>query len=126
MAGAVIKNGLLVVTDLSGYLHCLDASTGDVHWVYDLLASCWSTPLICGERIFVPDEDGDLAVFALSSRFADSLELEGNDDAGVEEDVLTTWMDSSVYSTPVAANGVLYITSRNLLFAIQRQEPVEQ
>jgi hypothetical protein len=30
-------------------------------------------------------------------------------------------MDSAVYSTPVAANGVLYIMSRHELFAISNQ-----
>ncbi|MCA9067562.1 MAG: PQQ-binding-like beta-propeller repeat protein, partial [Planctomycetaceae bacterium] len=36
----VIQNGLLVLSDFSGLVHCLDAKTGKVHWTYDLWAAC--------------------------------------------------------------------------------------
>jgi hypothetical protein len=51
------------------------------------------------------NEDGSLVVFQ----------------AGREKKVLNTIdLGGSVYTTPVAANGVLYVTTREKLYAIQQ------
>ena len=51
------------------------------------------------------DEDGNVVVFA----------------AGKEEKIINTMeMGGSVYTTPVAANGVLFISTREKLYAIQQ------
>lgn len=102
--GVAIKNDLLYIADFSGLLHCLDAKSGKSHWTYDSFAACWSAPLILGEQVYLADEDGDIAVFALS----DQMEL-----------LMETNMESAVYSTPTAANGSLYISTRNRLFALE-------
>jgi len=103
--GVAIQNDLLFIADFSGLFHCLDAKSGKAHWTHDCFAACWATPLILGDRVFLADEDGDVAVFALS----DQMEL-----------LLETNMESAVYSTPTAANGSLYISTRNRLFAIEQ------
>ena len=103
--GAVaIHNDLLFIADFSGLLHCLDAQTGKAHWTHDLFAPCWATPLILGDRVYVTDEDGDVAIFALSDQFELIEEIN---------------VESAIYSTPTAANGSLYISTRNRLIAIQ-------
>ena len=51
----------------------------------------------------VGDEDGDLAILKASKK---------------KELIFETNMGSAVYTTPVAKDGVLYIASRNTLFAI--------
>ena len=61
------QDGLLFIADFSGLLHCLDAKTGKPHWAYDLLANCYSTPLIVDGNVYIGDEDGDVAVFGLSA-----------------------------------------------------------
>jgi outer membrane protein assembly factor BamB len=100
-----IQNGLFVIADFGGLVHCLDAKTGKVHWTHDLLAAVWGSPTIVDGRIIIGDEDGDLTVFELSAEKNDPL-YEMN-------------MGSSLYSTPTIANGVLFITTRTHLFAIQ-------
>jgi outer membrane protein assembly factor BamB len=104
IAGAAIKDDFLVIPDFGGIVHCLDANTGKAHWTYDLFSAAWAAPLIAGEHIYVSDEDGDIAIFKLSKEF--ELVAENN-------------MESSVLTTPTLANGTLYISSRNKLFAIQ-------
>jgi outer membrane protein assembly factor BamB len=99
-----IQDGLLFISDFSGLFHCLDSKTGKVHWTYDMLAQAWGSPLIVNGYVYIGDEDGDVAVFRLS--------------AEKHEPVSEINMDSSVYSTPVVANDVLYITTKNRLFAI--------
>ena len=105
-----IKNDIIVAVDFSGLVHCLSAKTGKHYWSYDTFAMCWSSPLIAGEHIYVADEDGDVAVFRLSA--------DPNVAMVLGQPHQEIYMDSSVYSTPVAANNVLYITSRKTIFAI--------
>lgn len=102
--GVAIKDDILLIADFSGLLHCLDAQTGKTHWTHDLFAACWSSPLILGNRVYLADEDGDVAIFALSQ----TLEL-----------LQEINVESAIYSTPTAANDSLYISTRNRLFAIQ-------
>lgn len=103
-----VKDNLLVIADLAGLVHCLDAKTGKVHWTHDMLASVWGSPLMVEGKIYIGDEDGDLVVFQLSPK----LKLLATNDMG-----------GSVYSTPVVADGVLYISTRDHLIAIGAKRP---
>ena len=98
-----LKDGLLYYADFSGFLHCVDAKTGASVWVHDMLAAMWGSPMIVGDKIYLGDEDGDVVVMQASRE--KKLVAEMN-------------LGSSVYSTPVPANGVLYIATRNQLFAL--------
>ena len=99
-----IKDDLLYVADFSGLFHCLDAQTGKPHWTYDMFAASWSSPLIAGDKVYIGDEDGDVTIFELS--------------AEPEQIVAEISMQNAVYTTPIVANGVLYIANRSTLFAI--------
>lgn len=98
-----IKNGILFIADFSGLVHCLDAKTGKRHWVHDMLAASWGSPLIVDNKVFIGDEDGDVTVAALSA----------------EKNILKEInMGNSVYSTPICANDILYIANKSILYAI--------
>jgi outer membrane protein assembly factor BamB len=124
-----IQKDLLFVADFSGLLHCLDAKTGRVHWTYDLLAAVWGSPLIVDNKVYIGDEDGEVAIFRLSAdpRVAMS-EVDGElhpinamvSDGGSVE---MTYMANSVYSTPIVVSNVLYITNKTHLFAIETTGP---
>ncbi|MEN6498293.1 MAG: PQQ-binding-like beta-propeller repeat protein [Thermoguttaceae bacterium] len=103
---AAIKDGILVIGDFGGLVHCLDAKTGNVHWTYDMLAAIWGSPLIADGKIFLGDEDGDVAVF----EFATQQKLLAENPMG-----------NSVYSSPVAVGHVLYISTRSHLVAIEEK-----
>lgn len=111
----VIKNDLLAICDFSGLVHCLNAKTGVPYWTYDVLAATWTTTMIAEEKIYVVDEDGDVAIFQLSPKLSDSL----NPDQSLKHDVN---VENSVYSAPVVANNRLYVTNRTHIFAIGKQE----
>jgi outer membrane protein assembly factor BamB len=105
---AAIHDGLVYYADFSGFLHCLDAETGQVVWVHDVLAAVWGSPMVIDGKVYLGDEDGDVVVLK----------------AGRKLEVLAeTNMKSSVYSTPVPANGVLFLNNRNQLFALAEQKP---
>jgi len=60
--------------------------------------------MIADNKLYLGDEDGDVIVMQ----------------PGREKKILAeNTMDSSVYSTVVTANGVMFIMTRNNLFAIQ-------
>jgi len=100
---AAIADGLVYITDFSGYFHCLDAKTGQEIWSHDLLAAVWGSPMIVDGKVYVGDEDGDVAVFA----------------HGRQKKVLAEMnMGSAVYATVVPAHGTLFLNNRSQLFAI--------
>jgi outer membrane protein assembly factor BamB len=98
-----IKDGIVYQADFSGFLHALDAKTGQVYWVHDLFAAIWGSPLLVDGKIYLGDEDGDVVIMQ-----------EGKTKKVIAE----MNMGSSVYSTPVPAHGVLYISNRNQLIAL--------
>jgi outer membrane protein assembly factor BamB len=127
ISSPAIANGLLFCPDFSGLLHCLDIKTGRPHWTCDMLAACWSTPLIADGRLFVGDEDGDINIFRPSPDPKQAGIAAKPDDKGKInpldlQPLSEINMGNSVYCTPIAANGVLFVTSKDHLFAIQRPE----
>ncbi len=108
-----IKDNILFIADFSGVFHCLDAKTGKPYWTYDMFAASWASPLIVEDRVYISDEDGDIAIFEVSKTQKMIAEIN---------------MDSAVYTTPVAANHTLYIANRNRIYAIEegaKSEPAE-
>ncbi len=98
-----IYNGILFYSDFSGFLHALDIKTGKPFWTHDMFAAIWGSPMVIDGKVYLGDEDGDVTVLAADR--TNKLIAESN-------------MASSVYSTPVPANGTLFIVNRNELFAL--------
>jgi outer membrane protein assembly factor BamB len=101
-----IFNGILFYSDFSGFLHALDVKTGQPFWTHDMFAAIWGSPMVIDGKVYLGDEDGDVAVLAADRTM--KVIAESN-------------MGSSVYSTPVPANGVLFVVNRNQLYALKTQ-----
>lgn len=100
---AAVADGFAYIADMQGVVHCLDASTGKPAWTYDMMAPVWGSPLVADGKVYLGDQDGDVAVLQAGPTFRKIAEID---------------MGSSVYSTPVPANGVLYVMTRSTLYAI--------
>jgi len=111
MSTASIVDGLLYIADLSGFVHCFDAKTGEPHWTYDAFAAIWGSTFVADGKVYIGDEDGDIAVLKAGKK----MEL-----------LYETNMGAAVYTTPVAKDGVLYVSSRTKLFALQDGIPAKQ
>ena len=95
---------LLFVGDFSGFIHCLDANNGKLHWTHDMKAHMWGSTFVADGKVYAGDEDGDIVVLAAST----------------EKKVLSEAnLNAPVYGTPIVANGVLYLQSNSHLFAFQ-------
>jgi outer membrane protein assembly factor BamB len=103
---AAIADELVYISDFAGFLHCLDINTGKPYWTFDMLAAIWGSPFVADGKVYLGDEDGDVAIFQAGKELKKLSEIN---------------MGSAVYSTPVAANGVLYIMNRNTLVAISEK-----
>jgi outer membrane protein assembly factor BamB len=106
------SNNLLFVGDFSGFVHCLDPDTGQLHWTHDMKAHMWGSTLVADGKVYVGDEDGDVVVFASSKekKVLSTIKVGNREQDGPN-------LGSPVYSTPVVANGVLYIASNMHLWA---------
>ncbi|CAN0104713.1 unnamed protein product [Discosporangium mesarthrocarpum] len=124
---AAIKNDLLFISDFSGLFHCMDAKKVDekttnedgthppvLYWKYDMFAAAWGSPLIVDGKVYIGDEDGDIAIFKLSS----DPEVAMSD----EEPIVEINVGNAVYSSPIVANDVLYIANKSTLYAISSEE----
>ncbi len=103
---AAIVDGLVYIADFSGFLHCLDAETGEEYWVHDLVSAIWGSPIVIGDKVYLGNEDGDVVILQHGK---------------TREVVNTINMGSAVYATPVPANNTLFIMNRNQLFAIAEE-----
>jgi len=98
-----IVDDLIYLADFSGFLHCIDANTGQEYWVHDLTSAVWGSALVADDKVYIGNEDGDVVILA----------------TGKEKKVLQTMnTGSAVYSTPVPANNALIIMNRNQLYSL--------
>jgi len=100
---ASVADGLVYIAEYAGKIHCLDAKTGKPYWVHDTLSRIWGSTLVADGKVYIGTEDGEVVIF----------------NAGKEKKIISTMdMGAPVYSSPVFANGTLYISTQTHLYAI--------
>ncbi len=104
LSTAAVRDGLVYISDLSGFLYCFDQKTGQQYWKYDTFAAIWGSSYVVDGKVYLGTEDGEVHVLATGKE----LKLIAKNDMG-----------NSVYTTAVAANGVLYVNTRRMLFALK-------
>jgi outer membrane protein assembly factor BamB len=96
---------LVFVGDSGRTIHCLDAETGKPYWTHLVEGEVWASPLLADGKVYVATRQGEVLVFR----------------AGKEKKLLAEIeMNSTISSSPVAANGVLYVTTMTHLYALRR------
>ncbi|MEY5025165.1 MAG: hypothetical protein RLZZ244_693 [Verrucomicrobiota bacterium] len=95
------NNGLLFIADFSGFVHCLDAESGKLHWTHDMQAHMWGSTLVADGKVYVGDEDGDFVI--LESSKEKRVLQESN-------------LGAPIYSTPIVANGLMYVGTQTHLY----------
>jgi outer membrane protein assembly factor BamB len=103
LSSCAVHAGLVYAADLAGYLHCLDADTGEVYWTHDLGEQTWSSPYYADGKVYIGTDREVVWVF---SHGKDKRILAQNE------------MPATVRGVAVAVNGVLYIATRSDLYAV--------
>ena len=98
-----IADGLIYVSDFSGFVHCMDAENGKEYWTFDTRSHIWGSPLLADGRIYVGTEDGDMIMLAAGKTMKELGRVD---------------MRSPVYASPIVANGTLFIATPTHLYAI--------
>ncbi|MCS7045667.1 MAG: PQQ-binding-like beta-propeller repeat protein [Gemmataceae bacterium] len=107
MGTCALHDGLVYITEERGYFYCLDAQTGEKYWDYDFRSSIWGSPYYVDGKVYVGSEDAEVVVFEHGKK----LKILARNDMGEQ-----------IHTTPVAANGVLYVTTRGKLVAIAEKK----
>ena len=106
-ATPAISAGMVFVGDCGHQFHCVDAETGKPYWTQDVKGDVWGSALVADGRVYVGTRSGDLWTFAASK----------------EKKVLATVnLGDPISSTPVAANGTLYIATLSRLYALRAEK----
>jgi len=101
---AAVEGGLAYIAEEQGYLHCLDAKTGQRYWEHDFKDSVLGSPYWVDGRIYLCAGNGECHIF---------------DNGKMHQKPRTNDMgEGALESTPVVVNGVLYIATQSKLYAI--------
>jgi outer membrane protein assembly factor BamB len=106
ISSVAIYDGLLFAADVNGFLYCLDVSTGKAYWTHDTLAGIWASPMVIDGKVYLGNADGEVIVMEAARE---------------KKLVFQTNMGSNVFSAFVPANGALFVTNRDTLFALARK-----
>jgi outer membrane protein assembly factor BamB len=98
-----VSDGLVFIAEYDGDLHCLDAVTGKHHWKHETLSRVWSSTLVADGKVFLTTEDGEMHILAAAKQ---------------KKELGTVDFGGQVYSSPIVANGVLYVGTMTHLYAI--------
>jgi outer membrane protein assembly factor BamB len=102
-SSCAVHDGLVYAADLDGDLTCLDAVTGRVYWDADLKGAVWPSPYLADGKVYLGTDDGMLFVFAHGKKRTVLQQVD---------------MGAAIRVPVVAANGVLYVTTADKLYAI--------
>ncbi|MCX6901929.1 MAG: PQQ-binding-like beta-propeller repeat protein [Verrucomicrobia bacterium] len=74
IGSGLISGGHIYQVTMMGFLQCLDLKTGQTVWDERLSGpgaknSSWSSPLLAGDRLYVPNQNGDVFVVRAGPKF---------------------------------------------------------
>ncbi|REJ68798.1 MAG: serine/threonine protein kinase [Planctomycetota bacterium] len=99
----LLDDGKLFTVNDDGIAKCYVAATGEELWTERLEGAFSASPVLAGDRIYIPNEAGKLYVF----RAADKFEMLAENDLG-----------DGGFATPVIVGGRIYLRTNRWLYCI--------
>jgi outer membrane protein assembly factor BamB len=103
IGSCAVHDGLVYATELDGFLHCLDAKTGQHYWEDDLKGAVWAGPLCVDGKVYVGDDQAFVHIYSHGKEKKEINKVE---------------MDEPIKAPVVVAGGVLYVVGDKHLYAI--------
>lgn len=100
---ASVLDGMVIVADHNGVVHCVDAETGKPFWKHDTENKTAASTLVADGKIYFGGSEGVFTIMAASKE---------------EKVIATINFDDAGASSAIAANGVLYFATSSYLYAI--------
>lgn len=115
MSTPAILDDLLYTCDYRGFAYCFDAKTGEKYWEYDTFGHIWGSPLVVDGKVYIGTEEGELIILETGKELK---VIRGESDE--DEDLRAVEFKGPVYSSPVVANGALYIATQSHLYSLSK------
>jgi outer membrane protein assembly factor BamB len=139
LSTVAVVGDVVYAAELHGYVHCLNAHTGEPYWQYDTKASVWGSPYFVDGKVLVPTDAGDLFVFkhekqpkkidgveaangAPDLKTARAIQKARRDEVEKAYLLARVELPATIRATPAVVNGVLYVATENTLYALKRRE----
>jgi outer membrane protein assembly factor BamB len=136
MSTVAVVDDIVYAAELYGYLHCLNARTGELYWQFDTKAQIWGSPYYADGKVFVGTDDNDLFIFKHEKQ---PKKIDGVGDAigapnlraaraiqkAARSQVENTYLLAKIElphpirTTPIVVNGALYVATERTLYAIR-------
>ncbi|MHC4994672.1 MAG: outer membrane protein assembly factor BamB family protein [Planctomycetota bacterium] len=100
-----VHDGIVYVADFSGFVYAVDAKTGEKLWEHDSFSHIWGSCLVVDGKVVIGNEDGDVTFLKAGREYEELSVINVND---------------PIYSSPIAANGAVYIATTSQLYAISQ------
>jgi outer membrane protein assembly factor BamB len=84
MSTACIVDDVIYISELAGYLHCIDLKTGKKYWQWDTKSAIWGSPYYIDGKVLLANEDGDVYFFKHEKTHEVMDEVDVGSKAGVE------------------------------------------
>jgi outer membrane protein assembly factor BamB len=135
MSTACVVDDIVYIPELAGFLHCIDAKTGKHYWQFDTKAEIWGSAYYVDGKVLL-GSGHDLFIYRHEKKHDVFDEVEAAKGApnmkearalreAVKKKVADKYLlskvefDAPIRSTPVVANGVLYVMTEKSLSAIR-------
>ena len=107
ISAACVHDGLVYAAELDGFLHCLDARTGEAYWVHDMKLATWASPYYVDGKVYLGNDGSDVMIFEYGK---------------VKKAPTKVSMEKNIQLPVVVANGVLYVNTGTQLYAIAAEK----
>jgi outer membrane protein assembly factor BamB len=133
---ACIVDDIVYIPELAGFLHCLNAKTGEHYWKYDTRSTIRGSAYYVDGKVFLANDNGEVFVFrhlkehkvyddvkaaVTASDEKEARKLRKGVSKQVEEKYLISRneFDDCITHNLVVANGVLYVKTGKMLYAFK-------